>query len=124
MSILASLSDWRARTVLVALAAVGAGLVLFSPNSIAAAIPLLILAACPLSMLLMMRTMGDRQSSQRVGPDASSDRRSQLRDGLAAARLEQLGLEQELARLDKGHDAVAAEPLAPAPAADLRARSS
>ncbi|HEV8699235.1 MAG TPA: DUF2933 domain-containing protein [Candidatus Limnocylindrales bacterium] len=123
MSILTGLSDWRVRTVLIALAAVGTGLALFAPNLIAAAVPLLIVAACPLSMVVMMRTMGDHQPNPSVRPNGSVDRRSRLRDRLAAAQLDQLRLEQELARLNDGNDE-AADTRAPAPAADLRARSS
>jgi hypothetical protein len=44
--------------VLVALAAVGFGVYVLAPGAFAAALPLLLLAACPLSMLLMMAMMG------------------------------------------------------------------
>ncbi|MGH3452757.1 MAG: DUF2933 domain-containing protein [Haloechinothrix sp.] len=45
------------RKVIAALAAVGLGLWLLSPNLLAGVVPLLLLAACPLSMIFMMRAM-------------------------------------------------------------------
>lgn len=47
--------NWK---VMAALAAAGVGLYAFAPELAAAALPLLIVAACPLSMLLMMRAQG------------------------------------------------------------------
>ena len=47
--------NWK---VLGALAAVGAGVWLVAPSLLGAALPLLLLAACPLSMLIMMWGMG------------------------------------------------------------------
>ena len=43
-----------------------AGLVVFAvaPNLIGAALPLLVLAACPLSMVVMMRTLQGRREDQ------------------------------------------------------------
>lgn len=55
--------DWRA---LAGLAAVGVGIAVFAPKLALGALPLLLLAACPLSMLLMMNavqvmnSMGER----------------------------------------------------------------
>ena len=46
--------DWR---VLVGLAAVGTGIYTFAPGAVVTALPILSLAACPLSMLLMMKGM-------------------------------------------------------------------
>lgn len=45
------------RNVLIGLAAVGLGVLVFAPNLLGAALPLLLFAACPLSMVLMMRAM-------------------------------------------------------------------
>jgi hypothetical protein len=45
--------------VLAGLTATGVAIYLFAPNLIAAALPILLLAVCPLSMLLMMLTMKD-----------------------------------------------------------------
>ena len=98
MSILRACADWR---VVASLVAVGAGVAVFAPNLIAAAIPLLLVAACPISMLVMMRTMGGQQSnaSPRLDP-GTVDRTTQLRRQLAATRLEQQQLERELARIE------------------------
>lgn len=45
------------KKVIGGLAVVGLGILAFAPNLIGAALPLLLVAACPLSMLLMMRAM-------------------------------------------------------------------
>lgn len=43
--------------VLIGLAIVASSVALFAPNLLVAALPLLLLAACPLSMVLMMSMM-------------------------------------------------------------------
>ena len=117
MSILRRLADWRVIAVLVA---IGAGVAFLAPNMVATAIPLLVVAACPLSMVVMMRSMGSRETHPNPSPDGSADRRSQLQDQLAASRHEQVQLEQELARLETAEPAVEGA----APSADVAARSS
>lgn len=117
MSMLRTLADWRVVAVLVAL---GAGVALIAPNLIRAALPLLIVAACPLSMVVMMRSMGGHEPSPSVGPNPSRDRRSQLLDQLAATQLEQLQLEQELARLDDADDRLTGDARGTAARADVR----
>ena len=118
MSILRACADWR---VIAILAAVGAGVVVFAPNLIAAAVPLLIVAACPLSMLVMMRAMAGHPST----PSPLQDRQaSQLRERLAATRLEQRQLERELARLESVDRVQTAEARDSAPSTDGRARPS
>jgi hypothetical protein len=57
------------RKVLAGLAAVGVGIYFVTPDLVLAALPILLLAACPLSMLLMMWAMRggpseDQQASQ------------------------------------------------------------
>ena len=69
--------DWR---VIAGLAAVGIAVVVVAPGLLGGALPLLLLAACPISMLVMMRSMRKRQMS---GP-----------------------LSHEIARLEEGRDAV------------------
>lgn len=52
------------KRVIAALAATALAIFLFAPNIFGAALPLLVIAACPLSMLLMMRTMsGSKEGS-------------------------------------------------------------
>lgn len=61
--------------VLAALVVLGVAVYLFAPGALAAALPLLVLAACPLSMLLMMAAMrrGEHQESERGGVPVSGD---------------------------------------------------
>lgn len=120
MNILRACADWRVIAVLVA---VGAGVAMFAPNLIAAALPLLLVAACPLSMLVMMRTMAGHPANPSPEPVLGiDDRPSQLRARLASTRLEQDRLERELA-LDEATDRIAtAEARGTASTADAGAR--
>jgi hypothetical protein len=120
MSILRACADWRVVAILVA---GGAGVAVFAPNLIAAAIPLLLVAACPISMLVMMRTMGGQQSnaSPMLDPGAV-DRTAQLRRQLAATRLEQHQLERELARIESADRVPFAEARANVTVPEVRAR--
>ena len=68
--------NWK---VIGGLSVVGLGIWLVAPNLIAAAIPVLLIAVCPLSMLMMMKAMdGGHRSSQ--SSDAGID------DGVAPSR--------------------------------------
>lgn len=51
------------RKVLVGLGVVALGVLAFAPSAFGAALPVLVLLACPLSMVFMMRAMGDRSTS-------------------------------------------------------------
>jgi hypothetical protein len=53
--------NWK---VLASLAAVGVGVYLFAPGLLAEAVPILLLATCPLSMLLMMWATQQSQEQQ------------------------------------------------------------
>jgi hypothetical protein len=69
------------RKVLAGLAAVGVGIYFVTPDLVLAALPILLLAACPLSMLLMMWAMRggpseDQQASQEA--DAGLTREEHL----------------------------------------------
>ena len=80
--------NWK---VIAALAAAGVGVYVFAPTVAALALPLLIVAACPLSMLLMMRAMGSMGSSKTPdGPDDAddADEVARLRAELATLRAE------------------------------------
>src|SRR5713226_689507 len=79
--------DWR---VLTGLAAVGVGIWLVAPQLVAPALPILVVLICPLSMLLMMRMMGN--STAQTGPAISPTER------LAALEREQARLDAEIAR--------------------------
>jgi hypothetical protein len=91
MNILRACLDWR---VLTGITALGIGVYVVNPALLAAAFPLLLIAVCPLSMLLMMRAMGGQQAV----PNAADpvERAAQLRGQLAAARQEQERLAREL----------------------------
>ena len=99
--------DWR---VLVALAAVGIAIFVVAPNLIAGALPLLLVAACPLSMLLMMRGMRrshDGAEAASSGPPPSpagtlsrEQRLAQLKAELANAEAWESDVTREIAALE------------------------
>lgn len=57
--------NWK---MLVGLGIVGLGVWAVAPNLIGAALPILLIAACPLSMLFMMRGMGGGSGSTQPTP--------------------------------------------------------
>ena len=85
--------NWK---VAAGLTAAGVWVFAFAPNLIGAALPVLVLAACPLSMVVMMRAMsgGSRCVTASNGTDSGSD---------TAARL------SEVARLQAEVDPLRAE---------------
>ena len=85
--------DWR---VIAALAAIGVGVFLWAPSLVGVALPLLLVAACPLSMILMMRTMGGHAAANPAVATNAPDRAEHLRAALAASRREQQRLMREL----------------------------
>ncbi len=70
-------------------ATVTLGLVLFAPGAVAAAAPLLIFAACPLSMRVMMRRTHDPATLREDG-DASRAAIARLRSEVETLRHQQL----------------------------------
>jgi hypothetical protein len=80
--------NWK---VVGALAALGLGIYVVAPGVAAAAVPLLVLAVCPLSMLLMMWAMGSmglRDAAGAGGAKADADEIARLRAEVAALRAE------------------------------------
>ncbi len=77
--------NWK---VMAALAAAGLGLYVLAPMVAAAVLPLLIVAACPLSMLLMMRVMGSMGSSKTMDGTDDADQVARLRAEVATLRAE------------------------------------
>lgn len=78
------------KKVVAGLAIAGLGIYLFAPNVFGAALPLLILAACPLSMIVMMRMMpGSENRSCAAGKSQTDDELSQLRAEVERLRTEQ-----------------------------------
>ena len=90
--------NWK---VIAALAVAGLGVVVFAPDVLGAALPLLLLVACPLSMVVMMRAMSggnrcdDRSTGNggETGTDAASSEATRLR-----AELDQLQAERDAAK--------------------------
>lgn len=78
------------KKVVAGLAIAGLGIYLFAPNVFGAALPLLILAACPLSMIVMMRMMsGSDDRSCATGKGHADDELSHLRTEVERLRAEQ-----------------------------------
>lgn len=71
--------------VLVGLAAAAAVIFVVAPSTFSSALPLLVLAACPISMVLMMRMMGGDGKRSNSEPDA--DEVALLRAEVAELRL-------------------------------------
>jgi flagellar motor protein MotB len=96
--------DWR---VLAGLAAVGFGIAVFAPKLALGALPLLLLAACPLSMFLMMVTMNGK------GEGSASSTRRQLKGTTASSALsreEQVAqLREQLQNLQQQQEAIASQ---------------
>lgn len=87
--------SWK---VLVGLGAVAVGVLVFAPGAALALLPLLLLAACPLSMAWMMfRMQGHGSQADSYHSTASEQSADEKRARLAAIREEEQRLELELA---------------------------
>lgn len=85
------------RNVLIALAAIAVVLLLLKPSLMVAALPLLLLAACPLSMIFMMRNMsGGSGASKSAHVDESAGASATTKEELSR---EIRSLQQELREL-------------------------
>ena len=82
--------NWK---VLGGLAVAGLGIVLFAPGLFGRALPILLLAACPISMLVMMATM-----KRPTTPAPASDDIDALQAQLAQLTDQQEQVKQQLAR--------------------------
>lgn len=86
--------------VLALLAAVGVGVYLFAPNLFAAALPLLVLAICPLSMVLMMaamgRSRGNPEHKRQPEPEPAPETTQALQARLRALEAQQVALRDQL----------------------------
>lgn len=89
------------------LAAAGVGIWVVAPNLIGAALPLLLVAACPLSMLLMMRGMGGGQGTDRPRQAASAPQADQQSapPGLVAGSLAEM--KSQAVGLQRQHEEIA-----------------
>lgn len=109
--------NWK---VIGGLAVVGLGIWFLVPSVAAAALPLLLAAACPLSMLLMMRGMQGGQchsqaptaAQEQVVAGTRSEQLEELRVQLAQAQGQQQALNSRIAELG-GADSSVPDPLEP-----------
>lgn len=83
--------NWR---VVVGLAIVGLGIWVFAPDVVVRALPVLLLAACPVSMLVMMATMRQPTTPAPAPEDINS-----LETQLAELTAQQEQVKAQLARL-------------------------
>ena len=98
--------NWK---VLAGLAAVGVGIYVVAPDMVVGALPLLLLAACPLSMLLMGRGMAGGQCSTQTQPSAPPERAGQP-VAVQLTRAEQLAeLKAQMTILEVRQRAIARE---------------
>lgn len=99
MNILRMCLNWR---VAAGLGALGGALVLIAPEIGLAALPFLLVAVCPLSMMLMMNSMGPAQPPvPSTSAESEPDRVAALRGELAELRRRQDRLAAELAEADR-----------------------
>ena len=88
--------NWR---VVGGLSLVGLAVFALAPNLIGAALPLLVVAACPLSMLLMMRAMQGGGRCDSSSDTTTGESQSQRAD--SAAELAQLRAELDQLRAER-----------------------
>ncbi len=94
--------NWK---VLAGLGAVAVGLLVVAPGLVVGALPLLFFAACPLSMILMMRMghgHGEAHGQAAVHSPERPASREALQERLAALHEEELRLHDELSRHEAG----------------------
>ena len=86
--------------MLAGLVVAGVAIYLIAPNLIAAALPILLLAACPISMLLMMWSMQHTQGQEKQTPqepDAGLTREERV----ARLRAQQAALADQVEALER-----------------------
>jgi Protein of unknown function (DUF2933) len=97
MKMLKMCLNWKA---LAGLAATGVGVYLVAPNLVLAALPILLLTACPLSMLLMMWSMQHAQGQGHQTPQ-EADGGQTREERIARLRSEQAALADQLGTLER-----------------------
>lgn len=102
--------NWK---VIVGVAVVGVALFVYAPGFAYAALPFLVLAICPLSMIFMMKAMngmgGDSKSSE--GCAMSGQKQPEGREGqLAQLKGEQQQLSSKIAALEAEEEVVDTDP--------------
>lgn len=91
--------NWK---MLTGLGAVGGGLYLVAPGLAAAVLPLLLLAVCPLSMLLMMKSMqGSRSGTQGQQMPEETSVDTTREEQVTRLRMQQADLADRIQALEK-----------------------
>ena len=92
--------NWR---VIAGLAAIGAGIFVFTPNLAGAALPFLVLAICPLSMVLMMAAMNNMNGPQEGTACAVGEQGKKLsqEEQVAQLKAQQAALASQIAVLEE-----------------------
>ena len=125
--------NWK---VLAGLAAVGVGIYVFAPDMVVGALPLLLLAACPLSMLVMGRGMMGGQcptlTQQAAPPERTGqpvavqltrdEQLAELKSQLTILEVRQRAIAREIVALEGADGTVVLEAEAVARAADARSQ--
>lgn len=89
-------------TVLAVLAAAGMGLYVFAPDLMAAALPILLLVACPLSMLVMMKNMqGNQGEAWGQQPSLENDAVLTREERIDRLRAQQAALAERIDALER-----------------------
>ena len=99
MKMLKMCLNWK---VIAALAVVGVGIYAIAPKMAVAALPILLIAICPLSMMFMMKGMqGDKDEGQASEEeDGESTREGQL----SRLREQKAGLDEQIGVLERDPD--------------------
>ncbi len=94
--------NWK---VLAGVAAVGAGLLIFAPGLAAAALPFLVLAICPLSMIFMMGAMNGMGQTSPTGAVEVGQQPRNRNERLAELEMQQQALANQIAALEAEDEA-------------------
>ncbi len=95
--------NWK---VLAGLAVVGVGIWIVAPQFALAALPVLLIAACPLSMLFMMRGMGNGGDQQASQSCQACDTQPTREERLAALKNQEEALTAQIAELEQAENPV------------------
>lgn len=95
--------NWK---VLAGLGAVGLGIFVLAPQLFAAALPFLLLALCPLSMLLMMGSMQSMNESQQNTAHSTPKEELSHSEKILQLKAQQTALADQLAVLERDDAAV------------------
>ncbi len=97
MQMLKHCLNWK---VIAGVAAVGVGIYAVAPGLVAAALPILLLAICPLSMILMMKGM-QGNAGEAEGKAASREAGVAREEEISRLRAQQAALTDRIADLER-----------------------